>query len=459
MSVQNKSKWENRSITYTIFLSMLLVALVPLLIMAIQGYHCASMAVVQLQSSHLDSVLHARKSRIVDWLNDRNNDIATIAAAPCTKFVCREITSGRGDVEKRKICALLDQSHQQEPAYESLVLYSANWKRLETSKQTVHNDKELLSSNFKEKLMTATNAIVASPHIHDNGVVAIHIGIPVFEDEMRVGYVVAALDLSIRLYSILEDRAGFGKTTRTYMLYQGGHYLSMSDHNMEMQEEMVLPPLAIREGTNGKAEFYKNCKGMDVIGVSSSINDLNWMLVAEIDKKEAFAWLYSLRLRAAVTGVIALMLVVLMSMKYSRKITSPLLKLAKVANQISDGNFDKRLPPLKGKEPKDVAVAFNSMLDELEKVQTALVQTAALAAVGELTSSIVHEMRNPLSSVKMNLTALQKKVADDEVYSELSEIAIEQAGRLEQMLYDLLQYGKTVELNWQLLTFGGGMLL
>ena len=40
--------------------------LVPLVIMAIQGYHCASMAVVELQTAHLRSVLEARKSRIED---------------------------------------------------------------------------------------------------------------------------------------------------------------------------------------------------------------------------------------------------------------------------------------------------------------------------------------------------------------------------------------------------------
>jgi signal transduction histidine kinase len=47
----------------------------------------------------------------------------------------------------------------------------------------------------------------------------------------------------------------------------------------------------------------------------------------------------------------------------------------------------------------------------------------------------------------MNLQALQRKVKGDETYTELAEIALHQAARLEQMLSDLLGYGKPLELN------------
>ena len=89
--------------------------------------------------------------------------------------------------------------------------------------------------------------------------------------------------------------------------------------------------------------------------------------------------------------------------------------------------------------------AFNQMLDELSDVQKRLVQTATLATVGELSSSIVHEMRNPLSSIKINLQALHKKVEGDANHEELAQIASQQVGRLEEMLRDLLQYGRPVE--------------
>ena len=128
MNIIWTKKRHNRSIALSILLSMLTVALVPLLIMAIQGYHCASMAVVQLQTSHLDSVLHARMARITDWLQERRNDIAAIAEAPCTKFICSTAKLDTNNNERQKICALLDHAHSRESAYESLVVYSSDWK-------------------------------------------------------------------------------------------------------------------------------------------------------------------------------------------------------------------------------------------------------------------------------------------------------------------------------------------
>jgi signal transduction histidine kinase len=93
------------------------------------------------------------------------------------------------------------------------------------------------------------------------------------------------------------------------------------------------------------------------------------------------------------------------------------------------------------------------MLDELSRMRDRVVRAAALSAVGELSARIVHEMRNPLSSVKMNVKALRQKVAEDPAYAELADIAGEQAARLEHMLSDLLNYGKPIELKRDVLRF------
>lgn len=87
------------------------------------------------------------------------------------------------------------------------------------------------------------------------------------------------------------------------------------------------------------------------------------------------------------------------------------------------------------------------MLRKIE-VERALAKTASLAAIGELTSSIAHEMRNPLSSIKMNTTAIQQKLGDgDAAFAELATITCQQSLRLETMLNDLLSYGKPLQLN------------
>jgi PAS domain S-box-containing protein len=82
------------------------------------------------------------------------------------------------------------------------------------------------------------------------------------------------------------------------------------------------------------------------------------------------------------------------------------------------------------------------------EVERALARTASLAAIGELTSSIAHEMRNPLSSIKMNARMLQQSLEEREPdLAELAEISSQQSLRLETMLNDLLNYGKPLTLR------------
>lgn len=81
------------------------------------------------------------------------------------------------------------------------------------------------------------------------------------------------------------------------------------------------------------------------------------------------------------------------------------------------------------------------------EVERALARTASLAAIGELTSSIAHEMRNPLSSIKMNAKMMEQLLGEkDATLGELAEITSQQSLRLETMLNDLLNYGKPLTL-------------
>ncbi|MDP8289191.1 MAG: ATP-binding protein, partial [Candidatus Electryonea clarkiae] len=97
--------------------------------------------------------------------------------------------------------------------------------------------------------------------------------------------------------------------------------------------------------------------------------------------------------------------------------------------------------------------AFNRMVkglvssqNELERSHQQLVQSEKLAAIGELVASVVHEMRNPLSAIKMNLRLLERKICDDPLNAEHLQLASGEVNRLESMLSDLLDYSKPLSL-------------
>ncbi len=88
------------------------------------------------------------------------------------------------------------------------------------------------------------------------------------------------------------------------------------------------------------------------------------------------------------------------------------------------------------------------------EIERALAQTASLTRIGELTSSIAHEMRNPLSSIKMTIKTIQQELGDvNPAFHELAAIAQQQSQRLETMLNDLLNYGKPLTPQLEVTTF------
>jgi two-component system sensor histidine kinase AtoS len=198
---------------------------------------------------------------------------------------------------------------------------------------------------------------------------------------------------------------------------------------------------------------YANFAGVPVFGSSARIPALGWVLVAEKPVADALAWQRILVRRALATGLATSLAVLWLATRFSRRLAEPLRRLADTARQIAAGSTRQRVGMLPGAEADEVGHAFNEMLDALARAQEKVVHSASLAAIGELSVSVVHEMRNPLSSIKLNLQALRNKVAGDPDYAELADIAGRQASRLERMLSELLQFGKPLELRPAAVTF------
>ncbi|HEB89130.1 MAG TPA: hypothetical protein ENI85_06125, partial [Deltaproteobacteria bacterium] len=81
-------------------------------------------------------------------------------------------------------------------------------------------------------------------------------------------------------------------------------------------------------------------------------------------------------------------------------------------------------------------------LDRLGRLDEAVQQLDRLAALGRLVSEIVHEVRNPLVSVKTFLQLLPERLDDPEFHRDFREVVSDEVQRLERMLDDLLHHAR-----------------
>uniref|UniRef100_A0A832M307 histidine kinase n=1 Tax=Oscillatoriales cyanobacterium SpSt-402 TaxID=2282168 RepID=A0A832M307_9CYAN len=78
---------------------------------------------------------------------------------------------------------------------------------------------------------------------------------------------------------------------------------------------------------------------------------------------------------------------------------------------------------------------------ELQVAQAKLVEQERLAAIGEFSAMLVHEIRNPFTTMVMGLKYFQKTVPTESAQERLS-LALDEASRLERLLNEILMYAK-----------------
>ncbi len=74
------------------------------------------------------------------------------------------------------------------------------------------------------------------------------------------------------------------------------------------------------------------------------------------------------------------------------------------------------------------------------KMEEEIKRKEKLAAIGELSASIAHELRNPLASIKSSFEMLKEDSLPDETRQRLMEIAIKEMDRLNSIVTDFLLY-------------------
>lgn len=89
--------------------------------------------------------------------------------------------------------------------------------------------------------------------------------------------------------------------------------------------------------------------------------------------------------------------------------------------------------------------------DITERIETErrIRESERLAHIGKLTTSLAHEIRNPLSSVKMNSQIILKNMGFDGNDKRRMEITIQEISRLERILDEMLDFARPLKLNLQ----------
>ncbi len=165
-------------------------------------------------------------------------------------------------------------------------------------------------------------------------------------------------------------------------------------------------------------------------------------LLKTIDRSRRKVW--------AVTAVIAL-LGSLAGLWMARALISPVLLLNQAAHEVGEGSLGTEIQEAGVGEIRELGITFNTMsrrlkelVDEITAAQENLVRTEKLYALGEFSTGLAHEIKNPLTSIKMLIQRAGEE--QDPLEGEDLKVILDELDRIDHTVTRFLRSARQSEI-------------
>ncbi len=104
-----------------------------------------------------------------------------------------------------------------------------------------------------------------------------------------------------------------------------------------------------------------------------------------------------------------LLLSIIVSFLLSEEIIRPIINLEEATRRVAQGDFSIRILSRSGDELANLIDSFNGMVSELDSSKKKLSKTEKIAAWQEIAQRLAHEIKNPLTPIKLAAERIRKK--------------------------------------------------
>lgn len=250
---------------------------------------------------------------------------------------------------------------------------------------------------------------------------------------------------------------GLGKTGEIYLAGNDFYLKSKSRFFPDLPQSVKAETPSIKKAFlqgNGNAVF-PDYRGILCLSSFDKLNvaALDWVIVAEIDYKEAMVPITNLRNDLIFVSLIVLLLIFSIAQVITSDIVVPIRKLKSAAAKIGTGDFDAKVDIQTENEFGVLASTFNQMIDDIQNNTLELLnekakRVSALYDGQEFERHrIARELHDGLAqqliAVKMTLDNLinRKELLNEEKTSELKQQINSSIDELRKISYDLAPAG------------------
>lgn len=199
---------------------------------------------------------------------------------------------------------------------------------------------------------------------------------------------------------------------------------------------------------SGKTTFLKE----DFFTAYTEYPDNGWTVGITLPMAEFFEHLESIKKTTITLIVLAMLTCSLLSYLLTLAIVRPLKELRKGIERVSGGNLDYYVDPPHMDIADALASSFNRMAaslkksrGELKSTYIELAQKEKLAALGQMTAGIAHELKNPLGVILGSAQIVANTERPLAMREEAAFFIVDEALRLDKTLRAFLAFSKPTQ--------------
>jgi signal transduction histidine kinase len=188
---------------------------------------------------------------------------------------------------------------------------------------------------------------------------------------------------------------------------------------------------ALKNGQQTGAILYLTARREDSVNATAiplkdETGNVLAVLTVVLSRTEMVQAQQHIRSISYTVATVGILLSIVMSLWIAARVSRPIERLARAAEDVADGNWETEVPEGGRDELGVLAESFNHMTRELSSQRDRLVQTERVAAWRELARRLAHELKNPLFPLQLtveNLARARQLPAEefDEVFRESTQ--------------------------------------
>lgn len=194
-----------------------------------------------------------------------------------------------------------------------------------------------------------------------------------------------------------------------------------------------------------------NADGNEYTMLGTTLPDVEGKPIGELRILRSFesAQQQIARLRWNIIAVwfLAVVLGLLLTYSLAKRILEPVKELDRGAAEVARGNYDYRLPATMAEDRRHdelgrLASAFNAMCASIQGNRRELIRHERIATIGRLSTSIVHDLRNPLAAIYGGAEMLMDEELSSEQVQRLAGNIYRSSRRMQELLQELVDAGR-----------------